>query len=115
MHQTIETRIAEIKEICLQIMNIIADKETGSFPYAYTYLKTLTEGMNDVYSFSKAKAYEIQIQYILINLRTWRGNDAKHYKSLLKEYLEYFQGKQNTAKLAVSVQPLWQLIRGIGD
>ena len=119
MYQSIETKAYELKEIALQIMNIIADKKNGALPYAYTYLEQLTNGKMEEavkhYHTSAAKAYEIQLLYCLSNLAQWRGNEAKAYKGLLKQYLAYFQGKQNTGKLNESVTPLWGMIANTGD
>jgi len=117
--ESIATKAVEIKEIALQIMNIMDTKDTLWSSFAYTYLEALTNGKMEeaskYYGSTVAKAYEVQILYCLSNLEKWRGNDAKHYKALLKEYLKYFEGKQNTGKLSESINPMWQVIRGIGD
>ena len=118
-YQSIATKAEEVKEIALQIMNIMDTKDTLWSSYAYTYLEPLTNGKMEeaskYYGSTVAKAYEVQILNCLSNLERWRGNDARQYKLLLKQYMEYFQGKQNTGKLAESVNPMWQAIRGIGD
>lgn len=119
MHENIQHRITELKEIALQIMNLIGQKNYGAFPYAYTYLEAMTNGKIEDYAkgmvLSIAYAYESQLLYALSNLQQWRGNDARQYKLLLNEYLRYFQGKTNTGKLSENVNPMWQAIRGIGD
>jgi hypothetical protein len=118
MHENIENKITELKEIALQIMNIVQDKQ-GSEAYAYNYLKAIA---NDevssravYYRVPKYQAYETQLLFCLDNLNYWRGHEAKAYKDLLKLYLEYFQGKKDTARLNQDVNPLWGMIRGIGD
>ena len=115
MHENIENRITELKEICLQIINLTETKA----PYAYGYLTAIANGdvqsRSKYYGVSLSEAYDTQILYILENLKMWKGNDARHYKALLKEYQAYFKGKQNTGKLAENVNPMWQAIRGIGD
>lgn len=120
MHESIDNRIVELKEICFQIMNILdSKKEMGVLDIAYNYLKVIVNGevqsRSKYYGVSLSVAYYTQLLYILSNLAKWRDKEAKHYKALLKEYQAYFQGKQNTGKLNESVNPLWQMIRGIGD
>ena len=123
-YQNIDARIEELKEIALQIISIfdVKEKTTGigyKLGYAYTYLEALT---NDkvrstalAYDVSISEAYKRQLIYVIGNLNTWRGNEARAYKLLLKQYLDYFEGKQNTAKLNENVSPLWGMITGVGD
>lgn len=119
MHENIDARITELKEIALQILNAISDKLFIYRCEAVGYLEVIA--YQDLKEHAKyynrpiAEAYEMQIIYVLNNLRNWHGGDAKQYKALLKEYLAYFQGKSNTGKLSENVNPLWQAIRGIGD
>lgn len=119
MHENIETKIVELKEIALQIMNIMDTKDTLWSSYAYTKLLSMQDGRltkEIVYQgYTQAQGYDMWITRLLIDLQQWRGNDGRQYKALLKEYQAYFRGKQNTGKLAEKANPLWQLIRGIGD
>ena len=119
MHESIEHRITELKEIALQIYNAIEQKNYGSFPYAQTKLLALINGevAKEIPRRFRtiAEGYDEWITRLLIDLPYWRGNDARHYKALLKEYQAYFRGKVNTGKLAEAVNPMWQAIRGIGD
>ena len=121
MHENIETRIGELKEIAAQIYNCIADKQTGYFPYAQTKLLSFIDRQSTLETEMKyqhmtlPQGYDTWITRLLIDLQQWRGNDARQYKLLLREYQAYFQGKVNTGKLSEKVNPMWQAIRGIGD
>lgn len=109
----------ELKEICMQIMNLLGQRNYGHFPHAQTKLISFIEGRVDAeipYQFKTvSEGYETWILRLLIDLQQWRGNDARVCKALLKVYLEYFQGKKDTGNLRESVNPMWQAIRGIGD
>ena len=119
MHENIDNRITELKEIALQIYNAIEQKNYGSFPYSQTKLLALTEGRVakeiPMRFRTIAEEYDEWIIRLLIDLQQWRGHDARQYKALLKEYQAYFKGKINTGKLSENTNPMWQAIRGIGD
>lgn len=117
--KNIEARIAELREISLQIMRILDTIDTLWASYAYTYVEAMTDGAIE----ERAKecgenlqrAYGIQLLYVIDNLKNWRGTNASHYRTVLKQYLLYFEDKQDTGKLRENICPLWQAIRGIGD
>ena len=119
MHENIDNRITELKEIALQIYKAIEQKNYGCFPYAQTKLLALTDGRVakeiPMRFRTIAEGYDEWITKLLIDLQYWRGSDARQYKALLKEYQAYFQGKSNTGRLAENTNPMWQAIRGIGD
>lgn len=119
MHESIENRITELKEIAIQISNQIWDKQSGYFPYAKTKLLALINGEVErevpMRFRTIAEGYEEWIIRLLTDLQQWRGPDARQYKLLLREYQAYFQGKSNTGRLAENTNPMWQAIRGIGD
>lgn len=119
MHESIENRILELKEIAIQISNQIWDKQSGYFPYARTKLLAFVNGEVEreipMRFRTLAHGYDEWITRLLLDLNQWRGNDARQYKLLLREYQAYFRGMVNTGKLAENVNPMWQAIRGIGD
>lgn len=121
MYENIENRITELREIALQIYNAIEQKNYGYFPYAQTKLLSLIENHGrfeleiQYQHMTRPQGYENWIIRLLIDLQQWRGNDARQYKALLKEYQSYFKGKSNTGKLSENINPMWQAIRGIGD
>ena len=121
MHESIDNRITELKEIALQIYNAIEIKDHGYFPYARTKLLSLIENQGKLeleishQHMTRSQGYDAWIIRLLIDLQQWRGPDARQYKLLLREYQAYFRGKVNTGKLAENVNPMWQAIRGIGD
>lgn len=117
--KNIEARITEIREISLQILNILDTIDKLWASYAYTYIEAMANGAVEErakqYGESLQRAYESQLLYAIDNLKNWRGTDAAHYRTVLKQYLLYFKDKQDTGKLRENICPLWQAIRGIGD
>lgn len=57
---------------------------------AKVYIEAIEE--NRSWDSNPARADEIQILYVLENLRFWRGDDAKESKKILKEYIDERKG-----------------------
>jgi len=57
---------------------------------AKVYIEAIEE--NRSWDSNPARADEIQILYVLENLRFWRGDDAKESKKILNEYLTERKG-----------------------
>ncbi len=69
------------------LKTILRQPDQGYIPYAKTY--TLTALMNP-YTGREMEGEELKVQilYILNNLGTWRGEEARATKAILKEYLK---------------------------
>lgn len=53
-------------------------------PYAQAYLKVLDESIEDGGTVGLAK----QLNYVLVNLNSWRGLEAKEVKTFVKNWVK---------------------------
>ena len=62
---------------------ILAKKEVTN-PAAKAYLNALPEAVEEYGS----KGFYVQLLYVSVNLATWRGDNAREAKKVIKEYLK---------------------------
>ena len=68
-------------ERIFELMQIVIDNATGGFA---DYAKTYANASMEAYHMYGDEGLETQIPYVLANLQSWRGEQAKRTKAELK-------------------------------
>ena len=69
------------------IANLIASDWKNISPYALDYLNAMKE-INDIEGTYYADSCKSVVMYFLANAGTYRGEDARAYKTILKEMIK---------------------------
>lgn len=59
-------------------------KQEVKDPYALQYLNSLEEAIDDRGSYGLA----VQLSYVMVNLRSWRGTQAREVKDFIKKWIK---------------------------
>lgn len=70
-------------ERIFELMQIVIDNATGGFA---DYAKTYANASMEAYHMYGDEGLETQIPYVLANLQSWRGEQARRTKAELKTF-----------------------------
>jgi hypothetical protein len=59
-------------------------KKEAKDPYAQAYLKNIPESIEEFGS----HGFNVQLLYVMSNLGTWKGENARNAKAVMKTYLK---------------------------